>query len=300
MQANIFDIQKSRFQDGPGLRTVVFFRGCPLRCPWCPNPRSQHRPTQILWDSKKCLFCHLCQNNCPTGSLAFKDNQLKFNYKTCLWCRSCVIECPAKSLHFVGKMMELDEVMDEILDDASSYEQSGGGVTLSGGEALMQPAFAAALLKRCKEHSIHTALETSGHATPLVFSKVIAHTDLLLLDIKHYCDKAHIKYTGVSNQSILENLDFAIAMNVAVTARIPIIAGVNDSLADAAEFIRLLTEHHVKSVCLMPFKYSCIKKYESLYAPDPYENTRAARREDLAGYFKVFYDSGLQVTIEEG
>lgn len=297
MKANIFNIQKFSIHDGPGIRTVVFFKGCPLRCPWCSNPESQQRPTQILWDKKKCLYGHLCEIKCPAGCMSFKNNNLVFDPEHCTGCKSCITQCPGRALTFVGNMMEVDEVMEEVVKDMDFYQESGGGVTLSGGEVLMQSAFAAELLKRCREQKIHTALETTAFATPLVFSKVIAGTDLLLLDIKHHSDREHIKYTGVSNQSILENLDFAIAMKVPVIARIPVIPNINDSLYDAKEFVKLLKAHKVDTVNLLPFHQFGEKKYEELQVPYKLKDVKALHPEDLTEYFNVFKDAGLNVSM---
>lgn len=297
MKANIFNIQKFSIHDGPGIRTVVFFKGCPLRCPWCSNPESQQRPTQILWDKKKCLYGHLCEVKCPAGCISFKSNNLVFDPEHCTGCKSCITQCPGRALTFVGNMMEVDEVMEEVLKDMDFYQESGGGVTLSGGEVLMQSAFAAELLKKCREQKIHTALETTAFATPLVFSKVIAGTDLLLLDIKHHSDREHIKYTGVSNQSILENLDFAIAMKVPVIARIPVIPHINDSLLDAREFVKLLKAHRVDTVNLLPFHQFGEKKYEELQVPYELKDVKALHPEDLTEYFNVFKEAGLDVSM---
>ena len=297
MKANIFNIQRFSIHDGPGIRTVVFFKGCPLRCPWCSNPESQHRPTQILWDKKKCFYGHLCEVKCPAGCLNFENNNLVFSADNCTGCKSCITQCPGKALTFVGNMMELDEVMEEVLKDMDFYQESKGGVTLSGGEVLVQPDFAAALLKKCKENGIHTALETTAFSTPLVFSKVLANTDLLLLDIKHYNDREHIKYTGVSNQSILENLDFAVTMKVPVVARIPVIPSVNNTIQDAKEFVKLLKEHRVDTVNLLPFHQFGEKKYEELQVPYQLKDVKAHRPEDMTEYYNVFKNAGLNVSM---
>lgn len=297
MQANIFNIQRFSIHDGPGIRTVVFFKGCPLRCPWCSNPESQHRPTQILWDSKKCLYGHLCEVKCPSSCLSFKHNKLEFQADNCTGCKSCINQCPGRALTFVGNMMEIGEVMNEVLKDIDFYQESGGGITLSGGEVLMQPDFAVSLLKECRQNNIHTALETTAVSTPLVFAKVLAHTDLLLLDIKHYNDKEHVKYTGVSNQSILENLDFAISMKVPVIARIPVIPNVNNSIQDANEFVKLLKEHKVETVNLLPFHQFGEKKYEKLQVPYPLKNMKAPRLEEMTEYVNVFKKAGLNVSM---
>lgn len=266
MQANIFKIKKSSRQDGPGLRTVIYFKGCPLRCAWCSSPQTQQNPTQFFWDSKRCLFCRLCETNCPTGSLHFENNKLIFSPENCTTCRICVNQCPSRMLHAVGKMMELDEVMDIILEEKELYGEDGG-VTLSGGDPLLQSEFAAALLKECHKHGIHTITETTGAGKTLAFARLISNTDQLLFNIKHYSEKKHIHYTGVATHSILENLDFAIAAGLPVTVQITITPGINDALSDAQRFASLLAVHRVKNVMLMPFEKIGVNKYEDFELP---------------------------------
>ena len=134
MQANIFKIKRNELADGSGLRTTIYFKGCPLRCVWCSTPQAHERPTRILWDSKHCLYCNLCVSECPTGSLAFSDNRLTFTPDTCTFCRACTDHCPSRMLHFVGQMMDMDEIMEKILADRELY--GNGGVILSGGDPL--------------------------------------------------------------------------------------------------------------------------------------------------------------------
>ncbi|MFQ9207985.1 MAG: glycyl-radical enzyme activating protein [Clostridium fessum] len=181
MQANIFKIKRNELADGSGLRTTIYFKGCPLRCVWCSTPQAHERPTRILWDSKHCLYCNLCVSECPTGSLAFSDNRLTFTPDTCTFCRACTDHCPSRMLHFVGQMMDMDEIMEKILADRELY--GNGGVILSGGDPLMQPEAATAVLKKCKEHGIRTAIETTAFAKPLAFSRFIANADMIIIDL---------------------------------------------------------------------------------------------------------------------
>lgn len=297
MKANILNIQKSSIHNGPGIRTVVFFKGCPLRCLWCSSPESQNRPTEILWDKKKCMYGRLCNIHCPTNSLTFQNNELIFNSSSCIGCHSCISQCPGKALEFAGNILDVDEVLSEILMDKESYEKSGGGVTLSGGEVLEQPSFALELLKKCKEHSIHTAIETSGYATSLIFSKICRYTDLLFFNIKHYDEREHVKYTGVSLGRILENLDFAIAFGIPVTARLPVIPNINNSLVDAAGMISLLQAHKVTSVNLLPFQQLGEKKYEELNLTYKFEGQKSLPPEELEDYFNLFKEAGLEVSL---
>lgn len=296
MKANILNIHRFSLQNGPGSRTVIFFKGCPLRCLWCSNPESQSRPTELLWDRKKCFYGHLCEIHCPTKSVSFENDIIHFNPDTCINCGSCILQCPSKALEFAGKIMDLQEIMDEILKDQEVYIKSGGGVTLSGGEVLSQSEFAYELLKKCREYGIHTVVETSGYSSPLVFSKLARQADLLLFDIKHYDNKEHIKYIGVSQGKILENLDSAVSMKIPVIVRIPVIPGVTGALTDARGFAQLLREHGVTSVKLLPFYQSGDKKYEILNMDYQLKDCETIRNEDLDEYLQIFRQEGLDAS----
>lgn len=297
MQANIFKIKKKELSDGSGLRTTIYFKGCPLRCVWCSTPQAHERPTQILWDSKHCLYCNLCVSECPTGSLSFTDNQLTFSPDTCTICRSCIDHCPSRMLHFVGQMMSMDEIMDQILADKELY--GNGGVVLSGGDPLMQAEAATAVLKACREHGIHTAIETTAFAKPLAFSRFIAGADMIIIDLKHYSEKKYVQFTGVSNHSILENLDFAVSIGKKVAVRITITPGINDTLSDARKYAQLLSEHHIKHVLLLSYANLGIIKYEK-YTPSPaFSAEHIFSDEDMESYANILRGLGFDVQIEQ-
>ncbi len=299
MQGNIFKIEKNALPDGQGLTTTIYFKGCPLRCSWCSGPRFKTPPKQILWDSRRCLFCGLCEAECPAGSLRFVSNKLVFSPDSCTGCRSCVQNCPPGTLRFAAMLMSLDEIMDVIGADAGSYG-SRGGVILSGGDALLQPEFASALLKECHRRSIRTTVETTGFSKPLAFSRLAANTDLLIMDIKHYCEKKHVRYTGVSNQSILENLDFAVASGIPVAARLTIVPGINDTLYDAAQFGKLLAAHRVKDVILLtPKQFSNYKNGQLLISPCE-QNGGAPSPFNAIQYIAALQGFGLNVRQAAG
>ena len=189
----IFNIQKFSLNDGPGIRTVVFLKGCPLRCAWCANPESQEPQMQVLWDAGKCLHCNACVRNCPAGAVREVEGRILIDHGRCLdgSCSErgrflCIDRCPGHALEMAGEWQSVEEVMQLAMQDEPFYEESGGGVTLSGGEALMQPEFAVALLEALKARGVHTAMETTGFAAPEIFRQVIQHVDLLLFDIKHW------------------------------------------------------------------------------------------------------------------
>ncbi len=296
MQANVFKIEKANVQNGPGRRTVIYFKGCPLRCNWCSHPQTNNRPTKILWDSKRCLFCRLCATQCTSGSLSFVHNKLVFDPKKCTACRDCVVHCPSRMLHFVGQMMDEKEVMDIILENHTSGETTDG-VTLSGGDPLLQPKFAASILKECHNHSIHTTLETTGYSNSLDFSRVAAHTDLLYLELKHYDERKHVQFTGVSNQSILANLDFAVLMKIPLIVRISVIPGINNAISDAHQFAKLLCEHQIKDVELVHYQDLGKRKYEDFQIPDMLAENFSHDPTHLAEYANVLRGYGLNVTV---
>lgn len=247
----IYNIQKFSLHDGPGIRTMVFFKGCPLRCKWCSNPESQCSKIQKMWDEDK------------------------------------------KTFSIKGKWYEVDEVVKICLQDYLFYKESRGGATLSGGEVMMQPDFAMELLKRLKCEGIHTAIETTGYASPEVFARVSIQADLVLFDVKHYDSDRHFENTGVYNDLILKNLSFSILAKKEVLPRIPVIPGFNNSLADAANFSHLLVEIGATQVQLLPFHQLGEKKYDMLGKQYPLKDVPALHSEDLEDYRKVFLEHGL-------
>ena len=297
MQANIFKIKRNELADGSGLRTTIYFKGCPLRCVWCSTPQAHERPTRILWDSKHCLYCNLCVSECPTGSLAFSDNRLTFTPDTCTFCRACTDHCPSRMLHFVGQMMDMDEIMEKILADRELY--GNGGVILSGGDPLMQPEAATAVLKKCNEHGIRTAIETTAFAKPLAFSRFIANADMIIIDLKHYSEKKYVQFTGVSNHSILENLDFAISIGKKVAVRITITPGINDTLIDARRYAHLLSEHHIRHVILLSYSNLGIIKYEKYTQSPTLAREQTFSGQDMENYANMLRGLGFDVQIEQ-
>jgi len=297
MEALIFNIQKFSIHDGPGIRTVVFFKGCPLKCPWCANPESQSTTYEILWDHSKCLHCSRCVSVCAAGCLSFEKEVLHFQPKECSGCLDCVKACPGTALDLAGKKMTLEQVLSEVYKDQDFYEESQGGVTLSGGEVFSQPVFVNALLKQLKAKHIHTCLETCGYTSGEVFAQTIQNTDLLLYDLKHYDPEIHQRYTGADNTLILNNLAYALKQNVPVIIRIPVIPGFNNSLNDAQKFAKLLVTTGVKKVELLPFHQFGQNKYTLLNRPYLYEKEKNIAPEALETYRNILTQAGLTVKI---
>ena len=262
----VFNVQRYSIHDGPGIRTLVFLKGCPLRCKWCDNPESQKFTPEIMFFEKKCIACGTCIENCKNNAIDAKPGvppSERIVRELCDVCGSCVEHCPAKALQMVGRKMTSDEVLTEVLKDIRFYEKSDGGVTLSGGEALAQPDFTTDILRMSHQRNIHTVIETSGYAEWSVLERVIQYTDLLLFDIKHMDSEIHRTLTGVPNKGILENLAKAVKLT-SVIVRIPLIPTYNDSEANALAVCGFCENIEVKEINLLPFHQLGRDKYQRL------------------------------------
>ena len=295
----IFNIQKFSLNDGPGIRTVVFFKGCPLKCTWCANPESQEPRLQILWDAKKCLHCETCVRSCPTQAVKAVDGKISVDHKKCSGagvCSErgiCIEKCPAHALKPEGQRKTVAQIVEVVMQDLPFYGESGGGVTLSGGEATMQPEFAIELLRTLKSKNIHTAIETTGFTSPAIFRRIVEYIDLLLFDIKHWDETRHREKTGVSNATILRNMKFAIDAGKDVLPRLPVIPNYNDSINDAAGFVRRLREVGATRVQLLPFHQFGESKYSMLGRDYEFSHVKGLHAEDLRDFQKVFVDAGI-------
>ncbi|NPU85951.1 MAG: glycyl-radical enzyme activating protein [Syntrophaceae bacterium] len=252
-KGTIFDIQRFSVHDGPGIRTTVFFKGCPLRCAWCANPESQDTRPQLMMRNNRCTACGRCLPACPERAVRLtKDGRRRIFWKKCTQCLRCVAACETGALSIAGREATIAEIVNEVERDRSFYETSGGGVTLSGGEPLLQPEFAVRLLERCKERGLHTALDTCGYADPDILLAAIRYADLVLYDIKALDDERHRKYTGVGNSLILENAKL-VARSVRTWFRIPLVAGVNDTVEEIREIATLARRLGVEKISLLPY-----------------------------------------------
>ena len=288
-----FNIQKFSIHDGPGIRTTVFFKGCPLRCEWCSNPESQIKNVQILHDQSKCSYCLSCVAACPNGAITHEDNKIIINEGKCVGCLTCVNSCPNRALSYEGDYQTIEEIVDICMQDIDFYEESGGGVTISGGEGMSQPEFLKRLIAELKKNSVHVAIETTGYVKKETFEELARELDLLLFDVKHYDREKHYNGTKVYNDLIVENLKWAIDNGIEVLPRIPVIPDFNDSLEDAEGLAKLLVEVGAKKVQLLPFHQFGEKKYELLNRNYKYKNKKALYPEDLEEYQKIFEDKGL-------
>ena len=249
IQGHIFNIQRFSTHDGPGIRTTVFMKGCPLRCFWCQNPESQPVHPILMYNNEVCISCGACEANCPSGapSPAADGNGMEYDRKKCTACGLCADNCPMNALSVSGRVADSDEVMEEVMKDYLQYIDSGGGVTLSGGEPLMQPDFARELLRQSKENGLNTLIETCGYAPWKSYEKIIEYTDQFFWDIKKIDREAHKKGTGVDNELIFSNAEKMAALGKKIRFRMPLIPGFNDSEEEMAAFHDLVTKRFGRS-----------------------------------------------------
>jgi len=249
----IFNIQRFSIHDGPGIRTTVFMKGCPLRCHWCSNPESQDFTPNLIVRDINCRGCGACVEVCPEGAITFSRKEgRKLDWNKCNNCLQCVDSCHYNSLNSCGRYMTVDEVIDEIMKDEDFYRNSGGGVTISGGEALWQSRFVTTLLAECKQKGLHTVLDTTGYSSWEKMSRVVNFADLILFDIKHLDLFQHRKVTGVENPLILENLQ-KIAKMLPTWIRVPLIAGFNDSMDHIRQVALLGEQLGIEKISLLPY-----------------------------------------------
>lgn len=291
----VFNIQKFSIHDGPGVRTTVFLKGCPLHCAWCANPESQLSKVQIMYDHKKCTGCRTCVKTCPWKAVtADENNHIHIDFSKCQSCLSCTLACPGRALTAEGEMKTVREVFDICMQDVDFYEESGGGVTISGGEGMMQPDFVEVLIRKLKEQGIHTAIETTGYASHDVFRRLAPLFDLLLFDVKHYNSKKHRQGTGVGNEQIIENLTWACKKGLPILPRIPVIPGFNAQTEDARGIAGLLHSVGLTRVQLLPFHQMGERKYEFLDRHYSLSGAKALHPEDLKEYQQIFSDAGIE------
>lgn len=263
LYGNVFEIKRFAVHDGAGIRTTVFLKGCPLKCVWCHNPEGIGFEPQIAYYKEKCIGCSECVSVCPSKAHNIENGMHGFDRSLCIGCGKCADVCLGKSLFFYGKKITVKEIMPILLKDKEFYETSGGGVTLSGGECLMQPDFCFELLKGLKKEGIHTAVDTSGFVPREAIEKVIKYTDIFLYDIKAYNREIHIKCTGQPNDIIIENLKYIDSLGKNTEIRIPLVPEFNiEEIAPISEFVKTLK--NVTTVKILPYHNYAGNKYISL------------------------------------
>ena len=307
MDARIFNIQKYSIYDGPGIRTLVFFQGCPLRCLWCSNPEGKEPRSRIMWNAGFCAHCGRCVAACAHGLHALAGSPPRHEFREgagqarCEGCGACVDACPERALALSGRRMSIDEIMAVVREDRVFYQTSGGGLTLGGGEPLAQPEAAVALLTKAKAEGISTAVETCGHVAPDVVARVAPLVDLFLYDIKHMDSGRHKELAGRDNALILENLCSLLASGAPVRVRMPLINGCNADMAEMrarAEFLRAWRDAPAfRGMDLLPYHKLGVHKYTQLGDNYSLNETAAVPADFLEQAQAIFEDAGLPVAV---
>ena len=296
-KAFIFNKQKYNMYDGPGVRTLIFFKGCPLRCKWCSNPEGLERKFQIMLKPTMCVSCGACVPVCPQKihDISPQGEHIIDHGIECIGCGACVEACNYDALKIAGEKVSISELLDYIEQDRAFYEQSGGGVTLGGGEVTSQPEAAINLLMACKQSGINTAIETCGYAKKETMMKFAEFVDLFLFDLKHIDPDRHFELTGVRNEMILENLEELIMKRQNVMVRMPMLKGINDSEAEikgVIEFLMPFREFkNFQGIDLLPYHKLGVNKYLQLGMDYPIEGDPSLSDEDLAkieGWIKEY------------
>ena len=298
LTGRIFNIQRFSTEDGPGIRTTVFLKGCPLTCLWCANPESQQTRRQLAHNDALCDQCGRCLTACSKQAIELTATGIRVNRDLCDNCGACVKVCGPRALRMIGDDKTVDEVVEEVLRDRLYYRSSQGGVTCSGGEPLMQAPFVAALFERCQDEGLHTTLDTTGHGSARALTAVLQHTDLVLFDLKVMDDALHRQTTGITNRQILKNARIVSASPAQMIVRVPLIPGVSDTdenLTAIARFAKELRPGIVVNV--LPYHRFGMNKYAMLDRPYPMNDAQPLTRERVAQVVGMFEACGLECEI---
>jgi len=294
----VFDIKKYAIHDGPGIRTTVFLKGCPLHCQWCQNPESWQIHPELGFRIGRCIGCGKCVEVCTRQAITFTADYPSTDAHKCNLCGECVDACVAGAREIIGRLTTVGEVMAEVEKDIVFYDQSGGGVTFSGGEPLMQPQFLLALLNQCRAQQIHTAVDTSCYAEPQIMEKIADKTDLFLCDLKHMDNDIHKRFTGVGNNLILDNIKRLSEAGKEIIIRIPVIPGFNDDKAN----IQAMGKFAASLPCLsgidiLPYNRGGLEKSSRLSPVNKLMQAQTPDGETMSSIASTLNNYGLQVKI---
>jgi pyruvate formate lyase activating enzyme len=297
MDGWVFDIQRFSIHDGPGIRTTVFLQGCNLRCSWCHNPESQPAGRSVQFFPDKCIVCAQCAEVCPEGAQRVTGGQRVYVRDLCRTCGACVDTCYAGALVIKARRMSVAEVLAEVAKDRPYYADSGGGVTFSGGEPVLQSEFLAELLAASKTLGLHTAVDTAAHVPWETLAGLLPYTDLFLVDVKAFEEGTHRAGTGAGNRRILENVRRLAASGVELRIRAPVIPGFNANESELGKIAGFLAGlERVPAVELLPFHHLGGGKYESLGREYPSREIRPPSEQEMEGFLRLFTERGISVT----
>jgi pyruvate formate lyase activating enzyme len=291
----VFSIDRFVADDGPGIRTTVFLKGCPLKCIWCHSPQSQRSTPQLSFINNRCIGCGACAEVCPQKAQVVSRGKRYVQWEKCDDCGKCVAICPSKALETVGEWMAPEQVMDIIRKDMVYYKNSGGGVTFSGGEATAQPDFLISCLKSCRDEGIHTALDTCGFCKWSFFEAMSPYVNLFLYDLKHMDSKKHRQFTGVGNKEVLKNLRKLDEMGKTIWVRIPLVPGYTDTtenLRQTADFVSTLA--NIEKVSLLPYNTASGAKYLSIGKKYALKDMGVYPLEKAKELTKIFFEAGIK------
>lgn len=295
----VFDIKRYAINDGPGIRVTIFLKGCPLTCRWCHNPESISPKVQKLYTASKCIGCGECVKVCPLQACELSEEGIRTNADLCDVCGKCAEVCPAKATEMSGQYESVDDLIGVIEKERPFFEQSGGGVTFSGGEPLLYPKFLTEILDACGERGVHRAVDTAGFVKKDVLLRIASRTDLFLFDLKMMDSEKHRKWTGVGNEIILENLNALAETGVAIQIRIPLIVGINtdDGNIEATAAIVAALAGDKKPVNLLPFHNAGRGKDLKLGQHRDLDEMSEPTAADLERIIGIFAAHGLLATV---